>query len=127
MLRTTTEQSYQLDGSVKSAVLFCNVSDVFFRLQDKVCICYVQKGYVSSELDPISNETVERENVLANMPVTFTDAELKTALDAAGYTVNADTNNLILSDFEAGAKAILLDMISTDNSKFFGVSVDNWA
>jgi hypothetical protein len=126
MYKTKVGQDYQEQGTINNAVLFTRVNDVFFRLKDNSIVVYVEKGFMSTETMPGSEEEIEKFNILSNTPMKYTEAEIKDMLAAEGLTFNGGGSNLLIAEMKTAIDEILKGLITTDSSKFFGVEIADW-
>ena len=89
-------------------------------------VIYLEKGYLSTLTDEATNEEITKYNVLANMPLSYTQDEIKALLDGSEIIFNASGDNLLIDEMDAAGLQIIKDLITADSSQFFGVDLSEW-
>lgn len=126
MVETINPENYVKGTEQKNGVLFNKLTQVNFLPLDNIAVCYVVMGEYVNVFNP---ETEEEELVampLITRSIKYTEAELKTLIEATGRNFNADGTNLLMAEINAYADDIILEDITNNPQMYYGLEVAKW-
>jgi hypothetical protein len=126
MVQTITPQNYVQGTTQKQGIVYADTTNVMFLLNDNTMVVYLEIGVIEQLIDPITEQEITSYTKLSVDTIAFTDEQMKALIDVTGTFFNSDDSNLLIAGMNAYSDTIILNDITANPNKYFGITIANW-
>ena len=142
MIQTKKEETYVKGTEQKTGLIWVDIDMIsFLNREDKIIVYFKIGEKVTTFVDEI-NEKITSYPILESKNISYSQAEIKTLIEAISSDLTSRANNLLIdeisSDFTSRAnnllideinnyvEAIILNDIKENPAKYYGLNSDLW-
>ena len=126
MIQTKKAETYVKGTEQKTGVIWVDIDLVsFLNREDKIIVYFKIGEKVTTFVDEI-NEKITSYPILESKNISYSQAEIKTLIEAISSDFTSRANNLLIDEVNNYVEAIILNDIKENPAKYYGLNADLW-